>query len=124
MRAGIDESTLGSVIKEAEGDDDLRAELQSMQDNYMAQFLGSSWYARFFFMVCAVHPWLCIWQYSAFISHAARVTLAIAELMGALAMNAVFFQTSGGALSNQIPDAEACRPREGFWTEFVQSVTV
>jgi len=124
-KVGIDRQSMNSSKAYGKGESEEHAEMvnQHFQDD-MVHFLETAFVGRMMLMVVAMHPWMLIFQFSAFVSHTARVVLAIAEMFGATAMGALFYQTAGGALSKLKPPPEECKPRSGLLTEILQAATV
>eukprot|EP00929_Paragymnodinium_shiwhaense_P080238 TRINITY_DN4182_c0_g1_i2.p1 TRINITY_DN4182_c0_g1~~TRINITY_DN4182_c0_g1_i2.p1 ORF type:complete len:2314 (-),score=424.53 TRINITY_DN4182_c0_g1_i2:378-7319(-) len=98
---------------------------ETLRDAYAAcarRFMESTWVYKVFLMMLAVHPWMLIMEFSAYVSHSARLALLVAEVLASTAMGALFYQAGGGALSRD--SDPSCKPPEEFWTRIVNAATV
>eukprot|EP00929_Paragymnodinium_shiwhaense_P024906 TRINITY_DN15196_c0_g1_i4.p1 TRINITY_DN15196_c0_g1~~TRINITY_DN15196_c0_g1_i4.p1 ORF type:complete len:356 (+),score=73.86 TRINITY_DN15196_c0_g1_i4:157-1224(+) len=87
--------------------------LQASLDAAQTKFMKSSWTYKFCAMILAMHPWTTVVEFSPYVSHTARMLLAISEIVGASATNALFFQATGGVLSRA--SDPTCNPPTGDW---------
>ncbi len=73
-------------------------------------------------IVPAVHPWVSVTYMSMFLSHTARLALVITKLTSSMAVAAVFYNATGGTMSNK--SDPTCVPRVDPIAKLVQSFTV
>eukprot|EP00929_Paragymnodinium_shiwhaense_P093774 TRINITY_DN5403_c0_g1_i4.p1 TRINITY_DN5403_c0_g1~~TRINITY_DN5403_c0_g1_i4.p1 ORF type:complete len:1527 (+),score=346.76 TRINITY_DN5403_c0_g1_i4:119-4699(+) len=98
---------------------------ETLRDAYTAcarRFIESSWMYKVFVMMIAVHPWMVVLEFSAYVSHSARLALVVAEVLGSTAMGALFYSVSGGALSKD--SDPSCAAPEDLWLEIVNAAAV
>eukprot|EP00929_Paragymnodinium_shiwhaense_P093776 TRINITY_DN5403_c0_g2_i2.p1 TRINITY_DN5403_c0_g2~~TRINITY_DN5403_c0_g2_i2.p1 ORF type:complete len:271 (+),score=62.47 TRINITY_DN5403_c0_g2_i2:121-933(+) len=88
-----------------------------------ARFIESSWVYKVFVMMIAVHPWMVVMEFSAYVSHSARLALVVAEVLGSTAMGALFYSVEGGALSKD-SDPSCKPPEDDLWLDIVNAATV
>eukprot|EP00931_Biecheleriopsis_adriatica_P115087 TRINITY_DN90923_c0_g1_i1.p1 TRINITY_DN90923_c0_g1~~TRINITY_DN90923_c0_g1_i1.p1 ORF type:complete len:1082 (-),score=183.78 TRINITY_DN90923_c0_g1_i1:150-3395(-) len=131
---GVHADSLMSVLNEAQvspeevEDADAYEVSQQIKDDLEEAehaFRAKGWFGKALLMALALHPWMIIFEFSARISHTARVALSVSEVLGAAMSNALFYSTSGGALARAKEEAGFdCNPRPGLLTEIVQGVAV
>mmetsp|Transcript_50304 Transcript_50304/g.90305 ORF Transcript_50304/g.90305 Transcript_50304/m.90305 type:complete len:1674 (-) Transcript_50304:291-5312(-) len=124
MVEDFDVDDVEASASKADGDDGTTAMIRDGYVDALDTFLDTWWLGRAMQMIVATHPWMIIVEYSSYVSHSARVVLCVAEILGSVMVNAVFFQVTGGALSRHLPQADDCQPRPGILTEIIQSFTV
>jgi hypothetical protein len=77
---------------------------------------------RFVLLFQAYHPFAPLTYYNLFLSHTQRVAMLICDIMGGVAVSAVFYNASGSAMS--IDADPTCIPRTDEGTKFVQDFAV
>eukprot|EP00933_Yihiella_yeosuensis_P020241 TRINITY_DN16271_c0_g1_i2.p1 TRINITY_DN16271_c0_g1~~TRINITY_DN16271_c0_g1_i2.p1 ORF type:complete len:434 (-),score=76.06 TRINITY_DN16271_c0_g1_i2:40-1341(-) len=89
-----------------------------------SSFGSMSWHRRIFLLTRVFHLGSSCMLSDLFVSHTARVAVAMTDLLGAAAGIMLFYSNSDGTTSFDHPNPEACKVRSVWIAELVRTVTV
>lgn len=91
-------------------------------DQYENFFMNAYFVQKIWIIFSTIQPWFSLTQYSFTTPAKVRSQLLSTEILGALFLAALFYQSSGMAISEDSEDA--CKPAANMWRAFIRSCII